>query len=108
MEAIDGKFYHVTTLNGRDFGGIYLFSDRATSDIVGRIRNSSMIEQADLDPYLTGPGTLPPERQPRGRLPTRGDSTGDPRCLLVQPGDILTVTYENPDGTVLTATAQLQ
>lgn len=106
----DAKFIPVTMLSGDVVGVIHLFSDRVTEEVVERVRNDPHVRLASFNTVISVPivGAPQPEMQPFALVPTRIEATGRDDCFLIAPGDVITATYTNPDGSTLTATTLIQ
>lgn len=91
-------------------GLIYFFYGGDLVDAIKAAADHEAVRDASAVPYVfTADAALNRLRilKPTAVIPTPPSSSG-PHSLQIMPGDVLTVEYVNPDGTLLTATATVQ
>ena len=107
--APTGEFVELI-LNGGKTGRIYFFYDGDLVDARKAAADHEAVRDASISPLVFNTdAALKAVRtlKPIAVIPT-APSGNRPHSLQIMPGDVLTVEYVNPDGTLLTATATVQ
>ena len=107
--APTGEFVELI-LNGGKTGRIYFVYDGDLVDAIKAAADHEAVRDASVSPLVrNADAQLRPVRTPTpfAVIPAAPLSNG-PHTLQIMPGDVLTVEYVNPDGTLLTATATVQ
>lgn len=91
-------------------GLIYFFYDGDLADAIKAAADHEAVRDATAMPYVFTADAaydVVSTLKPTAVIPTP-PSSNRPHSLQIMPGDVLTVEYVNPDGTLLTATATVQ